>query len=239
MLYMYALLYSLRTSTNTAALGHYRLWINGIHHGDISLNNLMYSTLPTGKPEGVLNDYDLASWDKCRTTNSDRTGTIPFMALSMLDGGLDEQIPRLYRHDAESFVWVLTYITLVTVKYKGRYALIFRPPVLDPWFEGAHGDHHRTKLAFPNIYSIRCQVSQGHEQYSVVVRQLIDYWVKFDNALAQSKNSGRLIGPEIDDPKCALEDLINGAEMLGAGAENEFAGPRARLWEAIGTPEVA
>ena len=41
--------------------GHYRLWVNGIHHGDISLKNLMYAILSTGELKGVLNDYDLAS----------------------------------------------------------------------------------------------------------------------------------------------------------------------------------
>jgi len=31
----------------------------------------MYNPSPTGKPEGVLNDYDLASWKEHPTPNSD------------------------------------------------------------------------------------------------------------------------------------------------------------------------
>ena len=71
--------------------------MNGIHHGDISLKNLMYGILAkTGVPVGVVNDFDLASWDDHSTTNNDRTGTIPFMAIDLLDGGLDSRIPRFY-----------------------------------------------------------------------------------------------------------------------------------------------
>ena len=81
---------------NPAAPGHYRLWLNGIHHSDISLKNLMHD-IPskTGIPVGVVNDFDLASVDHS-TTNNDRTGTIPFMAIDLLNGGLETRIPRLY-----------------------------------------------------------------------------------------------------------------------------------------------
>ena len=66
----------------TQTPGHCRLWVDGIHHGDVSFDNLMYSISATGKPEGVLSDCDLASWNEFPTTNSDRTGTVPFMALN-------------------------------------------------------------------------------------------------------------------------------------------------------------
>ena len=45
----------------TSSAGHYRLWMNGIHHGDISFNNLMYDTLATNGPVGTLNDFDLTT----------------------------------------------------------------------------------------------------------------------------------------------------------------------------------
>jgi hypothetical protein len=87
----------LRTSTHAALPGHYRLWVNGIHHGDISFNNLMYDiSAETNNPVGIVNDFDLATWVDHSTTNNDRTGTIPFMAIDLLDGGLDHRIPRLY-----------------------------------------------------------------------------------------------------------------------------------------------
>src|SRR5205085_2329509 len=125
-LYLYVLPPAVAQSPLTRSPGHHRLWVNGVHHGDISLNNLMYSLSPTGKPKGVLNDYDLASLVDSPTTNNDRTGTIPFLALNMLGGRFDDRIPRLYRHDAESFIWVLTYIALVNVEYKGHTVKVSR-----------------------------------------------------------------------------------------------------------------
>ena len=44
-------------------------------------------------------------------------GSLPFMALDMLSGvGLRGEIPRRYRHDAESFAWCLIYLYLATAK---------------------------------------------------------------------------------------------------------------------------
>ena len=45
---------------------------NTNHHGDISLGNLGYDVSPAGKPEGVLNDYDLPG-----TNSQPRTTTEP------------------------------------------------------------------------------------------------------------------------------------------------------------------
>jgi hypothetical protein len=84
--------------------GHRQLWANGIEHNDISVKNLMYDE--TNK-RGVLND--LAHWTtQRRPTGTERTGTRPFMALDLLtDEAWDGKVERLYRHDCESFVWVL------------------------------------------------------------------------------------------------------------------------------------
>lgn len=62
--------------------------MNGIHHSDISLKNLMCGFSETGVPVGVLNDFDLATWVGCSTMNNDRMGTIPFMVINLLNSGL-------------------------------------------------------------------------------------------------------------------------------------------------------
>ena len=61
---------------------------------------------------GILNDFDLAHLsEKPRPSNTKRTGTMPFMALDLLtEDAWDGKIPRLYRHDCESFAWVLLWI---------------------------------------------------------------------------------------------------------------------------------
>ena len=219
--------------------GHLRLWMNGVHHGDISLNNLMYNLSPSGEPKGVLNDYDLASWAKFPTTNSDRTGTIPFMALDMLNGGLEKRIPRLYRYDAESFVWVLTYITIVKVEYRSCTIKISRPEEIDPWFMGVCWPHITSKSSFHNFYdSDHLPVAESYKQYATTIGSLISYWAQLHNPRLRSRSSGSTES-EIDDPKGASENLIKGVEMaLGKDAPGVFAEVRALLLEAIGAPEV-
>jgi hypothetical protein len=106
----------------TCLIGHYDLWRRGIHHGDISMHNLMVTE--DGKL-GVLNDFDLVRCAKLQpiSKNQDRTGTIPFMALDLLTNeywsGL---IEREYRHDQESFIWILAYYFLRSSK--GMYGPI-------------------------------------------------------------------------------------------------------------------
>jgi Fungal protein kinase len=63
---------------------------------------------------GVLNDYDLAHLHgRQRSSDTECTGTVPFMALDLLrlsKDAKDSKIARLYRHDCESFVWALLWI---------------------------------------------------------------------------------------------------------------------------------
>jgi hypothetical protein len=93
-----------------AVLGHYYLWLGGVEHNDISENNLMYDKL--NEDRGILNDFDLAHLDgKPRPSGTERTGTMPFMALDLLTkDAWNGKVKRQYRHDCESFAWVLLWI---------------------------------------------------------------------------------------------------------------------------------
>ncbi|KIM43122.1 hypothetical protein M413DRAFT_26311 [Hebeloma cylindrosporum] len=88
---------------------HYILWRRGIQHGDISISNLMHHN-----ETGVLNDFDLARL--ATPGNSyhrgfDHTGTTPFLALDLLTAAAQGgKVERRYRHDLESFFWVLVWI---------------------------------------------------------------------------------------------------------------------------------
>ncbi|KAJ7681464.1 hypothetical protein B0H14DRAFT_2299561, partial [Mycena olivaceomarginata] len=76
-----------------------------IMHRDVSISNLMFQRID-GKLYGVLNDFDLAAFHdgSVPSTSKQRTGTKPFMARDLLD----HPPPRhLYRHDLESFLYVL------------------------------------------------------------------------------------------------------------------------------------
>jgi serine/threonine protein kinase len=91
-------------------LGHRYLWKCGIEHNDISVSNLMYDK--ANNCTGVLNDFDLAHVrGNDQPSGTERTGTIPFMALDLLtEDAWAGKVERLYRHDCESFAWVLLWI---------------------------------------------------------------------------------------------------------------------------------
>ncbi|KIJ16066.1 hypothetical protein PAXINDRAFT_11106 [Paxillus involutus ATCC 200175] len=64
-------------------LCHYVLWKAGIHHRDVSCDNLMYYRVD-GQVIGVLNDYDLVSLASDTPLGNQRTGTMLFMAIDLL-----------------------------------------------------------------------------------------------------------------------------------------------------------
>ncbi|KDQ61754.1 hypothetical protein JAAARDRAFT_31234 [Jaapia argillacea MUCL 33604] len=93
---------------------HFRLRLHGIEHGHVTKSNLMVNSV-TGT--GVLNDYDIPVFKK-KNQNGSIIGTeyidaIPFMALDLLTKDFfDGKIRRIYRHDNESFIWVLPWVFL-------------------------------------------------------------------------------------------------------------------------------
>ncbi|CAL1713359.1 unnamed protein product [Somion occarium] len=94
---------------------HYFVWECGVEHSDISEGNVMYRTKKKGNIiYGVLNDWDLATLrNKTDHGGLERTGTIPFMALDLLtEKYWKGKIKRLYRHDLESLVWLLPWVSL-------------------------------------------------------------------------------------------------------------------------------
>ena len=90
--------------------GHYAAYRRGrVLHRDLSINNLMCDKKPTGHI-GVLLDWDLASLvDELNavipSNAQHRTGTIPFMSISLLKGNP----PHKYCHDLESFFYILIW----------------------------------------------------------------------------------------------------------------------------------
>ncbi|KAG1811680.1 hypothetical protein EV424DRAFT_1419697 [Suillus variegatus] len=97
-------------------LRHHALWKIGVHHRDVSPSNLTgYRT--QGQFTGVLNDYDLSLFQRDSPNSLERTGTVPFMALDLLiPKSMAGKVEHVYAHDAESFIWVLTWTCL---RYEG------------------------------------------------------------------------------------------------------------------------
>lgn len=185
----------------------------------------MHTVLPTGEFKGVLRVYDFAPRDKRPTTNYGRMGTIPFIALKMVE----------YRHDSESVIWVLAYITLANVEY--NKITPSRHPGHQLQVPGPTGSvlliFYKKKTLFLK-HSTRLPVAESYEQYSTIVRGLVKYWVGlfYFGPSASTK-------PEDDDPKDTLERLIEGVEKeLGEEAKTAFTKVKALLLEAIESLKV-
>ncbi|KAH9934130.1 uncharacterized protein B0H18DRAFT_545205 [Fomitopsis serialis] len=94
---------------------HMLLWIGNdkhrIEHTDLSFWNLGVCPLSL---RIRLRDFDLARLvivsQPSKPQGSERTGTVPFMALDLLtEAYWNGRLERLYRHDLEAFVWVTVY----------------------------------------------------------------------------------------------------------------------------------
>ncbi|KAF8751643.1 hypothetical protein RHS01_08286 [Rhizoctonia solani] len=95
-----------KRSFRKLVIAHHKLYETGILHCDISVGNMMYD--PLGD-EPYLIDVDLGkSVEKLASPLSNHwTGTLPFMATDLL---AECPPPHLYRHDLESFYYVLIWI---------------------------------------------------------------------------------------------------------------------------------
>ncbi|KAG2158201.1 uncharacterized protein EDB93DRAFT_1077469, partial [Suillus bovinus] len=87
-------------------------------HQQSSPSNLMGYRL-RGRFMSVLNDFDLSSIEQSLSSIKDapkgfeRTGMVPFVPLNLLTPeAIAGEVEHVYRHDAESFIWVLTWICL-------------------------------------------------------------------------------------------------------------------------------
>ena len=218
----------------------------------------MYDISETDEPIGTLNDFDLTTWSDHPTANSDCTGTIPFMAIDLLERGLGDCRPQLYRHDMESFVWVLAYITVATIVYKGDTIKISPLPNVDTWFwddyQKDRNAHVSSKRHLYSEYGQIEEVSGRYDRYEDVVRQMTRYLYEFHQTLRMKKHRARRSRPnpmpfqeervpreaEVDDPADSLKLFITKVESSPGegGVGGGFAEVSAVLLEAIDTPIV-
>ncbi|KAG2108370.1 uncharacterized protein F5147DRAFT_694687 [Suillus discolor] len=146
---------------------HRILWEGGVYHRDISPSKLMYYRLSCGRVIGVLNDYDLSSiQDDCARGN-ERTGTVPFMAIKLLTlSAIDGVVKHVYRHDAESFIWVFIWVCL---RYKDGKPRRKPRGRLDQWL----------KVDAPTCCTLKCHflLVARHESSTRPSRSHLDNWV--------------------------------------------------------------
>ena len=216
----------------------------------------MYGISKDGDPLGIVNDFDLGTSVGHSTTNNDRTGTIPFMAIDLLDGGLDLRIPRLYRHDLESFCWVLAYTTVAEMEYEPRTINISQPLSL-PWFQdntqAERTLHIKSKQFLHLEYDQAAIVSARYFHYVDTVQKIIQYWTGFHESRMKRRLKGRSRGPklepgreeqaprepEVDNPADSLSLFVDEVDKSLGEVGVGFADVKVRLLEAIGIPATA
>ena len=151
--------------------GHRYLWEGGIEHNDISVGNLMYDKTKNG--EGVLNDFDLAHVNgNTRPSGTARTGTMPFMALDLLtEGAWAGRVERLYRHDCESFAWVLLWIC-----YRYDNGKEIEYPPLSEFLTSSFLECYRNKLAVDQITTNKLP-TESYRKFGPAVSKLINHFL--------------------------------------------------------------
>jgi hypothetical protein len=125
---------------------------------------MVYKTLG-GRWIGVLNDFDLSS-TRDSPSGLELTGTVPLMAIEMLtQDAIEGKVKHLYRHDAESFLWVLTWVSL---RYqKGQLLRKGRP--LDEWLKVDAIECHNKKCGFILLGRHNMKPSRSHKRSWKVV----------------------------------------------------------------------
>jgi hypothetical protein len=128
-----------------------------------------------GRFISVLNDFDLALIKKFLSSNKnpprglERTGTVPFMSLHLLvPKAIAGQVEHMYYHDAESFIWVLTWICL---RYdKGELLRRNRP--LDEWLTVDARGCHKEKMSYLGTVDIIPPTPSHEGNFEVAMRCL-------------------------------------------------------------------
>ena len=152
---------------------------------------------------GVLNDFDLARCtSQMDASGTENMGTIPFMALDLLSiEGLRGEIPRLYRHDAESLSRALIYLCASMVKNEEGENCARTSILLRRWF-GDWLSCHDAKFAFQSQLYDDPNVKFAYPNAEFLATSL--YWHWFDRCRWQRKEPTKTVAPSRIAPKVGL-----------------------------------
>ncbi|KAG9080870.1 hypothetical protein FRC06_006050 [Ceratobasidium sp. 370] len=98
---------------------HYLVWQAGVQHRDLSQGNLMVRK-QKDTYLGVLNDWDLSHAVGLSEDTEERMATLPFLAIDLLAGYWEGNSPVEYRHDLESFMWIIYWISRCSLSSHGK-----------------------------------------------------------------------------------------------------------------------
>ncbi|KAJ7592399.1 hypothetical protein C8J56DRAFT_477881 [Mycena floridula] len=186
---------------------HFLLWQRGMQHGDISVNNIRYNPVTQ---KGVLNDFDLALFIPDQPPPLPRrraTGTMPFMALELLaQSGWTGETRHIYRHDLESFSWVLLWICL-----RFREGKEERPGPLENFLTNDHEDCFAEKLSqslaglTPTQDYAFCWRSAG---------RMVSHWKAFENAERLKREERSLLEDDTESLDLASAESVEESDVF-------------------------
>ncbi|TFY73850.1 hypothetical protein EWM64_g10162 [Hericium alpestre] len=140
-----------------------------ILHWDLSVDNLLF-TRDGDNALALVNDWDLGKVYKPdeRPSAHHRTGTAHFMALDLLK----EDLPRhMYRHDLESFIYILIWCAMHFYLRGNKQSL---HPLLKPWTEGTWEDIYDRKVKrFSRLVNIDPLISAVQPAFEPLVQKWI------------------------------------------------------------------
>ncbi|KAM4061091.1 kinase [Hirsutella rhossiliensis] len=128
---------------------HRSLYLKGnILHRDISENNIIITDCKTNGHIGMLIDLDLAKeLGSGRSGARCRTGTMEFMAIEVLQG-----ISHTYRHDLESFFYVLLWLcNRRGWKFLRNQKEQPTPSLLTKWYSGSYREIAGAKRGYMHV----------------------------------------------------------------------------------------
>ena len=139
--------------------------------------------------KGVLNDFDLSTVMEVdaltpRWTGYERTGTKPFMALDLLtEPGHSGVLPRLYRHELESFSWVLLWAGLSVPRVD---------PPFKKWLTLDNRGIYHAKFAFAPSFSVSGKSTVLFNFTERTLKAWLNFWFDFHIAWLRREPQGRL-----------------------------------------------
>jgi serine/threonine protein kinase len=157
-------------SVTDLELGHRSLFERcKVLHRDISINNVMITeSAQEGGPKGFLIDLDMASMADSETNSGAlyRTGTQEFIAIEILS----RSARHTYRHDLESFFYVLLWIC---INYDSAGNLVNpKPDILRSWSDDSAADIKELQMNPRRFENILGSLADGFEVLVGMLRQL-------------------------------------------------------------------
>ena len=181
----------------------------------------------SGKQNGVLVDFDVSVGQNEATGKNEITGTLPFKALDLLDDyrfGRQGAAATLYRHEAESFSWILLYLCYAVAKRKDGSFYTSVPPSIREWFSLSASSNLWSKVDLHRSWKTDPPQAPLHKKLFPLAKELYHFWtlryVQRDLMIMRYKAAMKELEIKVDEKEALEVD-----PMVGPIEPEEFPKP--------------